>query len=347
MMKTILHITPSMPPEINGLGDFCYILSRNLEREGYTDQAFLVRKHPALNTIKNIYAFAPGNFEKALDAFRPEVVLLHYVGYGYSAQGTPWYLVRGLRNYKRKSGCRMLVFFHELYADSNSIFKLPFYTHRLQKAIVKQLYALADSTFTNCDSYTQLLKRIGDKTSDKTICTGIFSNVPDNLFDDGLAKDPQSMVVFGSLARRKLVYNHSWFVSLLQDLEVKRLYDIGPGDVAFTAPGIAWNKMGPLAAVELAGCLNSVNFGCLCYKPHLLGKSGILSAYAAFGVIPINLNYSGDSPGDGLVEGRNYFSRATGIRPNNIMEDDARRQLRIWYNSHNQYAVSEKIRLCL
>ena len=346
-MKSILHITPSMPPEINGLGDFCYLLSRNLEKDGYTDQTFLVRKDPVLNTSRNIHAFVPGSFARALSAFQPEVVLLHYVGYGYSAHGIPFYLVSGLRNYKKKSNCRLLVFFHELYANSNSIFELPFYTHLLQKEIVRQLYAMADDTFTNCETYTQLLKRVGGSASDKTTCTGLFSNVPEDLFDERLARDAHSMIVFGSLARRKTVYDHPGFVSVLKNLNVKRLYDVGPGELFFESKSIEWHKMGALGTSDLATCLNRTNFGGLCYKPHLLGKSGILSAYAAFGVIPINLIFSGDSPGDGLIEGRNYFSWTASMLPNSALEDDARRELRSWYSSHNQHAVSEKIRLCL
>ena len=347
-MKKIIHIAPALPPVINGLGDFCQILANNLAKEGYDNNIFMVRKAPsASNDHRNICSFTPQNFDRLLSKHKADVVVLHYVGYAYNRNGIPFYLVSALRAYKRDVRCRVLVFFHELYATSRSVFKLPFYTGGFQRLIVRELCGLADAIFTNCEQYNERLKKVLHDDTFNAICTGIFSNVPDDLYDDQVPKEEGSLVVFGSYHRRKAVFENPLLLSVLENLKIRSIYDIGPGETHFGNRCLNFYSMGSLEPGDLAVYLNKMKYGALNYEAHLLGKSGIFSAYAAFGVIPINLFPVDYSLTDGLEDGKNYFSWSRTCYPELFMDGTARKELVKWYNTHNQEAVANKIKMHL
>jgi hypothetical protein len=273
--------------------------------------------------------------------------MLHYVGYAYNEAGLPFYLVRGLKKYKRDVSCRVLVFFHEIYATSKSFLKLPFYTSIFQKLIVYQLCRMANTVFTNCALYKEYLERINGNHKLTIIPTGIFSNVPEELFDHKIKKEDHSLVVFGTHRNRKAVYDNPKFDQLLERLKVKSLYDIGPGINHYEHPGVKVYATGSLPHQVLAEYLNKAKFGALSYKPHLLGKSGIFSAYGAYGIIPINVNLFPQLPCDGLVEGKNYFTWRSDLESSAIDEHTTKLEILKWYRTHDQKAVVEKIKMHL
>ena len=343
-MKRVVHIAPALPPAINGLGDFCKILADSLEEKGVADNVFMImNRNGSLQSSKE-NTFSPYTFSRILDQQIADVVMLHYVGYAYDKRGIPYYIVRALQKYKSMTRCRVLVFFHELYASSNSIFELPFYTHWFQKLIVKQLIKIADTAFTNCTPYNEMLNHLSVKNRSSAVCTGIFSNVPDHLYDHTIEKDENALVVFGSLHKRVAVYRNALFPALLEALAIKTIYDIGPGESDFHDRKVKFMMKGTLSHFELAGYLNMSKFGALSYKPHLIGKSGIFSAYAAFGVIAFNLEKPGGPLHEGLVHGRNYFTFRTDVRPANF-DANVREEILKWYRTRNQQAVAAKIEI--
>jgi hypothetical protein len=346
-MKKIIHIAPALPPAINGLGDFCKILADNLGREGYTDNWFMIRRNARSEPDKRIQSFKPHTFYDVLQRQKADVVILHYVGYAYEKRGMPFYIVNGLKKYKRRTSCRLLVFFHELYSSSNSLFDLSFYTSGFQKIIVRELGDMADTLFTNCGVYRELLQRILGSDTIQPICTGIFSNVPDELYDQRIGKEENSMVVFGSAHKRNAVYDHRRFAELVQQLGINTLYDVGPGDSHCHLPKVKVHTKGSLSSGELASCLNAVEFGALSYPPHLLAKSGIFSAYTAFGVIPLNLTVTDGTLCDGLVEGRNYFTWRPETIPEVFNYDIAREEILKWYHTHDQKIITERFKTYL
>lgn len=346
-MKKIIHISPALPPAINGLGDFCQILAANLEKAGYTDNIFMLRQSVPDGQHRNVRVFNAQNFSSILSEYNVDVVILHYVGHAYDRSGLPFYVVNGLRKCKDKLDFRLLVFFHELYASSASPLKLPFYTSQLQKLIVNQLWHLADKAFTSCTRYKELLQEIVGADGAGTLCTGIFSNVPDDLYNEQTPKEEGSMLVFGSTHRRNAVYRHREFPDLIDRLRIRRLYDVGPGETHCALRGVDIQKKGALLPIELASCLNAVKFGALSYSPHLLGKSGIFSAYTAFGVIPFNLPSKDQPLYDGLVQDKNYFSPDSKTAAHCLNDSTARSEVLKWYHTHDQKTVTEKLRACL
>ena len=150
--------------------------------------------------------------------------------------------------------------------------------------------------------------------------------------------------MFGSNARRKSVYAHQEFQKLIKHLEVNKIYDIGPGMIPLDTP-VHIFRLGALAPEQLARFLNMSTYGLLCYKPELIGKSGIYSAYAAFGVLPINLLEGLVQEDDQLVEGVNYFNASSMLRSSKPPQ--ARDQLQAWYSKRDQKTITAKVRSSL
>jgi len=338
----IAHITPALPPAVNGLGDFSVILAESLAREGWDDFLFLVR-HGQRHDGAAVDSFGPGTLFKTLQHHNVDVIILHYVGYAYDRHGVPLYLARALKRYQHWRRCKIVVFFHELYAPAVSLLEMSFYTSNLQKMIVKNLFALADAVFTNCAYYEDTLRRLVGGTVERGIATGVFSNVPESGYDPQQTKDDGSMVVFGSYHRRKAVFENPRLRIVLQRLHIRRLYDVGPGVTTFRQSGIEVITFGALPVADIAPILNSAGYGALIYKPHLLGKSGIFAAYAAFGVIPINLTSSDYPLYDDLAPGVNYFSWSTVTKWGIPDPAISRPALRDWYRFRDRTAIANRV----
>lgn len=215
--------------------------------------------------------------------------------------------------------------------------KLSFYTSFLQKRIAKQLYNLADHTFTNCEQYQLLLYNIvKDKT--RNTVTGLFSNIADKLYNDSVHKEDHTMVIFGSLPRRNKIYNNPDFKDLIKKLDVKEIYDIGPGQISVNNAEVSLHVKGALPIEEVAYYLNKATFGGLDYRPHILGKSGILSAYAAFGVIPVNFNTEKESLLDGLKEDINYIDSDSSFTQSNFQV--MKQNVCNWYKPRNSNSIA-------
>jgi len=347
-MKKVVHIVPTLPPAINGLGDFCKILANNLARDQSVKNVFMVANGPPGKTWPDIHVFNSSTFLDVLAGQAPDVVILQYVGYAYNKYALPFYLVRGLERCKQQYKFKLLVFFHELYSSSGSLLKLPFYTQGLQRSIVRGLLDIADKAFTNCSQYKEILNMmVADRQRSENLieCTGIFSNIPEDLINPSAAKDDGTLVVFGSAVRRRAVYANGSFPDLLKALRIRVVYDIGPGDICFESSSVTVERTGALQPEQLAQYLNKTKYGALSYKPELLAKSGIFSAYAAFGIIPVNVLESGKPLCDNLIEGKNCFNIKTIAA---IMNDsEPVKHVMAWYKTRNQQTVASRIKVHL
>lgn len=340
---SILHITPALPPSINGLGDFSKILVDKLKERGYTKNSFLVFHKDASNAgiEEPIIELNRKELYSDLENLRPDRIILHYVGYAYQKHALPFYLYTAINRYKDNYVCRVIIFFHELYSTSYNPFKLPFYSYYFQKQIVRKLHNLSYITFTNCEVYKLMLKKLLKKQPSNNICTGIYSNIPDNLYNPEVEKVNHLMVVFGSNTKRRDVYNHPGFSNLLERIRIKEIVDIGPGSVSFNHPSINFIAKGSLKPLEAAVLLNKARFGAIEYPADLLGKSGIFSAYAAFGVIAINVGATNTKLFDELMEGKNYFNLNSEI-PETSFEITQKEILK-WYSTRSADTITQVI----
>jgi hypothetical protein len=340
-MKNIIHITPAIPPVTNGVGDFSFLLAQGIHQIQPVNNIFFISKETKSNTANQVIAFSAQTLYAQLKDSRPDVIILHYANYSYHPKGLPFYLVSAIKAIKNERQCRVLIYFHELYSSSTSLFKISFYTNILQKLIVKRLYKLADQTFTNCDIYGELLKSVVGSNGYNNKVVGLFSNIDDKLYDRSIHKEDNTLVIFGSLPRREKIVNKPEFIALLEQLGITDVYDIGSGQVKFLHQSIRFHAKGILPANEVAVYFNKARYGVIHYSTEILGKSGIFSAYAAFGIICINLLIDEQPLHDHLVKGSNYFDTQTAIPLNNL--DKLKENIERWYSQRSQLNIAKVI----
>src|SRR6266508_864159 len=147
----IIQIVPKLPPSISGVGDYAYLLARELRAAQDIDTRFVVCD-PSWQGAKDLDGFTVSRIndrradiliEQISDCGMPSVLVLQYAGYGYQKRGCPVWLVKALDEWKRQDSMRrVLVMFHELYA-SGPPWRSSFWTSRVQRALVKSLALLS------------------------------------------------------------------------------------------------------------------------------------------------------------------------------------------------------------
>jgi hypothetical protein len=170
------------------------------------------------------------------------------------------------------------------------------------------------------------------------VCTGIFSNISDDYYNKVEAKENSLMVVFGSYSKRLEVYKNPRFIETLKKRNIKEIYDIGPGLISFSHPFITYTAKGALPPAKAAALLNKARFGAIDYPAELLAKSGIFSAYAAFGVIAINTSREKEKLFDNLVCCKNYFNTKTEIRDADF--ETIQKEVTDWYSTRSSSQIT-------
>ena len=104
-------------------------------------------------------------------------VVLHFSGYGYQKRGVPLWLVERLRFWARRARtCRLLPFFHELYASGRP-WQSSFWLSPLQKHIARSILNLSSLAITPTDLYRKRLSRFRKDSAIKITTMPVFSNV--------------------------------------------------------------------------------------------------------------------------------------------------------------------------
>ena len=164
--RQIIQIVPKLPPAIDGLGDYALNIARQLYKDFGVRTHFVVGD-PAWVGAEEIEG-CPVSKVKTRSASNllalllnvnapPRVVLLHYVGYGYAKRGCPFWLVKGLENWKRNTNNAQLVtMFHELYAFGPP-WTSSFWLSVFQRNLVERLVQLSDHCVTSNDGYAAKL----------------------------------------------------------------------------------------------------------------------------------------------------------------------------------------------
>jgi len=136
----ILQIVPQLPPAINGLGDYSLNLAIQLRSDYKIESSFLVGSTDwqGPNEIDNFpVAHVSNSTSKELlrEISNHSIILLHYVGYGYARKGCPFWLLKGIKNWKLNDPANKLItLFHEV-AASGPPWKSVFWLSKIQKHI--------------------------------------------------------------------------------------------------------------------------------------------------------------------------------------------------------------------
>ena len=254
---------------------------------------------------------------RGLDELETETVFLQYSGYGYAPRGAPFWLVEGLERWKElRAHHRLIVMFHETWA-SGLPWQSSFWLSPLQRWCVARIARLADAVVTNTSYYCSRLEpflRPGTPIQVQPI----FSNIGEPDAVPAFAERESVCVLFGRGGTRRRTYERfRRYFDELRMLGIERLIEIGV-EPEITA-GLDWpflvERLGPHEATEISSIMARARYGLFECPVYIAGKSGVLAALAAHGVLPIHPD--GEGTYEGLEFGRDTvnisaFTRAIG-----------------------------------
>ncbi len=308
-MLRIVQIVPHLPPPFEGVGTYAAALADALAQRFGVETRFVVG-NPAMNdggengsrpatarTVADLVASLEGE----------NIVLLHYVNYGYQSRGCPLWLVEGLTRWRRLAGDRRLVaLFHEVWA-SGPPWRSSFWLQPLQRRLAAMLAGMSRAAVTSLERYGELIRPWVE--SHEVMVMPVFSTVGEPEAVSAFAERARRIVVFGGAGVRRRAYGR--FLPALAEaakvLGAEEICDVGPAiELPAAAGGVPVRSFGELPDEKVSALLLGSAAGFLAYPPSFLPKSTIFAAYCAHGLLPV---CAWDRhPEDGaLVAGRHYW----------------------------------------
>lgn len=332
-----------VPPGPGGVRDCADCLQVEWQRGGTPSEVIELSKERARERSLLTRIDEARGRTRATSSPTRVAVVLHYSGYGYGQRGLCFWLLEQLRSLRahHRDALRLVVVFHELYA-SGPPWRSAFWLTSVQAGIAARLASLADAVWTNSDHHAQWLRQTLNADVPLRV-RPVFSNVgePDRLpaWTDRRAQ----AVVFGSASTRQRTFDElRRHEGVLQRWGIQAIVEVGPDPASTHRPtAISCHHLGRLASEALGRLLLESSVGLLDYPSTVLGKSGVLAAYAAHGCAVLNTRPLGADT-DGLMAGRDYLamqSLATGdgtgptpVHPCRLQA--ASERLYAWYADH-------------
>jgi len=340
-MSTLVHITPQLPPAIDGVGDYCWNLWKNWP-EPERDWQFLVARgaqatSEALPELKlTAFELNAASLANALEQTGCSTVVLHYVGYAYQPKGIPLWLPRALAQWRvaaltHHAPCtterRLIVMFHEMYARSSPS-RSPFWVAPFARHIIRRLIRLSHVWMTSCDRYFNQLVREFGAVAEHGRIVPIASNIPaPAALSAAPAAARKRIVIFGLAKTRVWALERHW--RLLRELhragllEHVTLLGKAPERADVRAwrwwalrigHGVNWRQQFDLSPQEISDELAQHDLGLLANEPDILTKSGAFAALATHGVVPV-ISVRGDSALPVALRGAAFVNDDRGTIP--------------------------------
>jgi hypothetical protein len=347
LKRTIIQIVPRRAREPDGIGDYGTLLARALLERAGIKSVFLsgtparteLPRADDWHTVAVRERTAPDLVAQLSELCRnaaPLAVVIHVSGYGYEKRGVPYWLLQGLRAWRRTHGnCSLLGVFHELFATGR-IWNSSFWLSQSQKRVTRGIWDLCDGALTTTAPYFEQLAAWRPHMAHVLRTMPVPSNVGEPSQVPAPEERPPNMVVFGQPGTEDKIYREPWgalSALVVETLGIKGIIDIGtrktvPPRLVGPAPVMT---LGQLAPDRVSRDLLSCRFGLLNYDIARLQKSTVFAAYAAHGVIPICIG-SQAKPPVGLEEGQHFL-----LWPPKGMPDLGmiQRRLAQWYGEHS------------
>ncbi|WP_017303061.1 hypothetical protein [Spirulina subsalsa] len=344
-MKTLVQIVPTLPPGVDGLGDYALYLAQQLKQDWHINTRFVVGDANWQGT-PNIEDFSvravSERSAKSLGVLLEdtEQILLQYSGYGYAQRGCPNWLAKGLKTWRQQGGY-LVTFFHELYAyDHGPPWSSSFWYSPLQKRVARRLVQLSDRTLTSKQAYAQRLQALHPAQSSPISSLPVFSTIGEPPHLTPLNQRTRRMIVFGHRNSRTLAYERDFaqLERVCQALEITEIEDIGvPLD--FPLPcvnGVTVRPWGVLDAGKISALMQDAIAGFLSTPPPAyLAKSTIFAAYCAHGLIPV-LTLPQQQPEDHLTAMQDYWHAHPEQVSLSFTQGEAiAHQAHCWYQDHS------------
>jgi hypothetical protein len=299
----LIQVVARFRPDADGVGETALNLAHLLRKDHSIRSDFLVYNHPrheqALEIpddfpypVERVCGTGGIPFNSALDRLAASsgpapAMLLHYVPYGYSPQGTPTWLPASMERFIQHGG-RLLTLFHELYA-SPRLTSRTLFTSWLQRRIFRRLLAATEFAFTSSSHFLEMMER-DNHAHRPTGLIGICSSAGEPEHPRPLSQRKRRLAVFGRFATRQLLYTHYLPVleRIANHLGIEEIADIGAVDdsqwmekhVAGSL-GRLLRSYGTLSVEAASQLLEDSIAGTLLYPYSLRGKSSVFAAYQA------------------------------------------------------------------
>jgi hypothetical protein len=347
-MMIVMSIVPSLPPAIDGVGDYALHLARQLRQDFGIETHFIVGD-TAWNGSATIEGFAVEKLTvHTTDAFlsllvgnsqKLTTVLLHFSGYGYAKWGCPFWLIDGLEKWQiRTPHARLVTMFHEIFNSLGPPWRHNFWVSAIQKQLAIRLTRLSDRCLTNRQQSAQTLYAFSQGKHTQIPSLPIYSNVGEPKQVLPLARREKRLVIFGQRGTRLSAYQQSLqtIEQLCRALQIQEVVDIGSTtDLNLSAIGeIPVIELGQRSASEISEILKHSIAGFLHYNTEVLAKSGVFAAYCAHGLLPITPKW-GTSTVDGIQAGKQYWAISSrSIHPSSEELQTIADTAYVWYQNH-------------
>ncbi|WP_413172610.1 glycosyltransferase family 1 protein [Anabaena azotica] len=347
-LDQVTVIVPRLPPAIDGVGDYGLNLAQQMCQDFGVISEFLIgdknwsgQDFIAGFPVRQVGIQSEADLLELLphDQNSDQIVLLHYVGYGYARRGCPVWLVAGLERWRKGGNNRRLVtMFHEIYAFG-AIWTSQFWTSPLQRNLAGRLVRLSDRCITSKQGYAEIISNFSKGKHSDIPTLPVFSTVGEPESLPLLSERSRRLVVFGGTGTRSRVYQDSQLAlqRTCEELEIEEIFDIGPPlDLEISAiNNIPVTCLGIKSASEISSILSTSLVGFFNYPLAYLTKSTIFAAYCAHKLLPIGIWYEGQDV-DGLVAGKNYwlgdrYQQQMNISDGQIVAENAYN----WYAKHS------------
>ena len=227
MKINLAIISPTFPPNVDGLGDYSYLVGTEL-RKNLDNVFFLCPEVEKKNFNEKVFLLEKNqtSFDELVQRLSITDILLNYSGYGYNSKGVPLWLLSILKSAKN-NGIRVFIFFHEISA-TGPFYKPVFWLGAIQKWLFKRLYELADCSFCSNDIANRIIQNTSNDKGKKCLNIGLISNIPPAETVKPWDCRSSIAVVFGSPGRRLLVYQQikKW-ENFIKENAIISIIDIG------------------------------------------------------------------------------------------------------------------------
>jgi hypothetical protein len=349
----LLQIVPRLPPPTDGVGDYAVALARALAVSG-TPTVFLVpgpkpKSEPEEPNVavRTLHERTAGALADALAAWGDEpnakaAILVHYANYGYADRGCPHWLIDGLLEWRRRSrgGTPLISFFHEVYA-SGPPWRSSFWLSPTQRRLAGALARASERVVTSLEIYRDLLAPW--VLVDGITLLPVLSTVGELAAPQRLAARRRRLVVFGGPGTRARAYGElaEEVAAACAALQIAEIADVGPAPDAAPAEiaGVPVTRLGELPAAAVSALLADSLAGFVSHRPAFFGKSTVLAAYCAHGMLPVAA-YAGSGDVSGVRAWTASADRGDAALQV-VADDDA-----AWYVEHSiarQVAVFQRL----
>lgn len=318
----VLQILPRVPPAVCGIGDYSWNLARQLRDEHDIHCSFLAAgtgwAEPAGETEFPVFRLSELS-TPALVTFMAsrkkdfDAVVLHMSTYGYQKRGVPLWLAAALRQLSQmKETPRRITMFHELYA-SGPVSSSSYWLQPLQKRVLRDVAFTSDALRTNRQPYADWLQHLPGLKTPEVVVMPVYSNFgePSELRAWEDREPAMALFAWGIHSGESLQSVLSKAADCGRRFGIQRLHLIGGKDLPLeNPPGVELVRHGFMQAEAVSALLSSCRMAYTAYSPEHFGKSTLLAAFAAHGLVVVTQGTKPVLP-DGLQDGVNVLNESS------------------------------------